>query len=1041
MMEESSSSSSHNNKANRKSDRTYVDYLQDVAGESYEEELGGLNTSGTSIKDTPSSHQNRFHLAIPTDHNDPETPRHQIPSGMVSPQLTEARSFVNGLLSPFSPLLKNHEQRQEFLQYVSLQPCRKVSVVVRVLPCDDPDKRCLFPHLKNAPDPQQLPSHATPLIRRPPKTPRDMVVVNPSAFGKFIPTEVTMETARLVAQVAHISSEDWARLYQFHHVMWPEGDHSHHNHNHNNINDHHGGQQGPFSTMDTISLAVAQDALSEQQSSMLISMGQAPSCIGTDGSALRKIIAHCRAILAMDAEGGVQGNNSNPGTVGTLSMVEIHGAKEHFRDVLYQQHKQNSVNGNENNSNNSNNRHHHVTLRHVDMKGAKLEGLTEVPIHDESIQISLESYFSRRLRRSTRQSVDTTIIAWISFWESSEAQEQGQDPFSQITCVEMSTSPSDKHNSNHYTHNQKVGNVTKQNRNVSLGLALRQLLLHNSSPKSAEPALSYRETTLTKVLQRSLESSKVVLLASVSQRSEDYDTTLFTLDYLRRLLVKPGKTAASPFTSNAFFDNALGDGGESVFGREEASTVTSATSTTPSKLQQYANDGYLLEKILSDPRQRLAKIFKMSPSPSTTGKKQSQQELETVPSNDEDYYHPVDYMEGLETSTASPKPYQSPPVTVENQPAEVSMSQMDPLRILDTMEPRETIEREHWSPVEPTYDDLNDDIQENLHLDENNSDYYDQGEDDDSLHDKEISEEEFSMQQQFQDQTDEFPHHIEDWHVEDPVTTVGVHSDDYMDGSSGSHVHQTWTPEDELVELAHKDISGGPVEEEIIFEPEQYDENDNDEFDLPNQPMSSAEEPSTIEESPSLPPAASISQEVEDNANTSWLEWQPSGNGQSDEYDDDDDVLEPQTQYDLPELSGSQYNESHIESNVNISVISKNESYQYLRHDSSVIHSTSGNEVNGKSPAHGIRLDNESRQRSAFESIHTPTIRKNQGETSRSSPSEEFNGELRVLEGAVHQIQHLQDDLWQARYVTYSGLHRNSLFATSFLVPFLTIFV
>ncbi len=48
-----------------------------------------------------------------------------------------------------------------------------------------------------------------------------MVLVNPLAFGKYIPTQVTMETARLVHQVAHISSDDWARKYTFHDIMWP----------------------------------------------------------------------------------------------------------------------------------------------------------------------------------------------------------------------------------------------------------------------------------------------------------------------------------------------------------------------------------------------------------------------------------------------------------------------------------------------------------------------------------------------------------------------------------------------------------------------------------------------------------------------------------------------------------------------------------------------------------------------------------------------------------------------------------------------------
>lgn len=168
-------------------DRSYTDYLRE-AGED-DEELKRLDTSGSSAGDI-------FASAL-------TTPRTGIPSGAISPQHTESHSFVNGLLSPFSPLLKGKEQREEFLEYVSLQPCRKVSIVVRVLPTseDDDDQRCIFPQIRgNA----RLPSTV-----QKPKTPRDMVVVNPAAFGTHIPSQVTMETARLVTQVAKQSCEDW----------------------------------------------------------------------------------------------------------------------------------------------------------------------------------------------------------------------------------------------------------------------------------------------------------------------------------------------------------------------------------------------------------------------------------------------------------------------------------------------------------------------------------------------------------------------------------------------------------------------------------------------------------------------------------------------------------------------------------------------------------------------------------------------------------------------------------------------------------------
>ena len=293
---------------------------------------------------------------------------------------TESKTFVNGLLSPFSPLLHSavhkksnldtiHDedednsnsnannnaettqqslkqtikrQREEFMQYVSLQPCRKVSVVVRVTAADDDAKRCIFPHFKDellpsggslgiAPENafQDNDQFATPQGKKPatlettpnsisnpsrlmsPTHRRDVVVVNPTAFGKYIPSQVTMETAKLVAQVANIASEDWARLYEFHHVMWPTPTKSR-----ESQNTVLGSPQGKaedlassYNTMDSLSRAVVQDLLAEHKSSLLISLGHESSCFGTtfDGTNEKptvcsiglwpKIMNQCAAML------------------------------------------------------------------------------------------------------------------------------------------------------------------------------------------------------------------------------------------------------------------------------------------------------------------------------------------------------------------------------------------------------------------------------------------------------------------------------------------------------------------------------------------------------------------------------------------------------------------------------------------------------------------------------------------------------------------------------------------------------------------------
>lgn len=657
-------------------DRSYVDYLQDVVGGGDEEDSKRLDISGSSAGDL---------LAAPIT----TTPYNGC--GIISPQLTEARSFVNGLLSPFSPLLKQQDQRNEFLQYVSLQPCRKVSIVVRVLPVEqnnDEEQRCVFPHIKN---------EQNPVVRKP-KAPRDMVVVNPSAFGKFIPSQVTMETARLVAQVAHISSEDWARLYEFHHVMW------------STPGDDENQAADQFSTMDSLGRAVAQDALIEHQSSLVISMGQTSSCIGMKDGLWPKIVSHCQALMEEKS-------------VCTLTMVEILEDKDSFRDLLNRKNKD-------------------VSIRHVDMKGAQLQGLTEVPI--DSMPALSESLLKRR-------KVNTTVVATLSLWENAVSHELNKAPNAQITCVELA--PASK-----LEDQQKPGNdVVHRKSAVSLGQALRQLLLHASV--GTEPAISYRETTLTKILQRSLESSKIVLVASVSQLSKDYESTVVTLNYLRRLLVQPGNTASSPFKSNSF--------------EEDSEKQNVESTTTPSKLQEYADDQYLLEKIVADPRQRLAKVFKMSPA------RKSAAPLEKAPSQDD--YQPVDYMEGLDYQPEE-QPWQSPPAL------STQIDKEDPLNYHEKK--LEALQDEQWQRLEIAETTSQESEQEWRYQDANSSSLQEE----EGINDHALLPHEEGDDQQGHGEDGDYDY---EWHAQGNVNEHGSHPDEQTTQHEDWHAekeetHQQW---------------------------------------------------------------------------------------------------------------------------------------------------------------------------------------------------------------------------------------------------------
>jgi len=115
----------------------------------------------------------------------------------------------------------------------------------------------------------------------------------------------------------------------------------------------------------------------------------------------------------------------------------------------------------------------------------------------------------------------------------------------------------------------------------SLGSVLRNIL-------SASATFSYRHSTLTKVLQRSLATSKkVMMIGNVSPDSASYEETLYILDYMHRLYRKrPGETANSPF------DNAP------AYNKEKL------TGIMPEDL---ASHPAFLNSVVSDPRQRIAK--------------------------------------------------------------------------------------------------------------------------------------------------------------------------------------------------------------------------------------------------------------------------------------------------------------------------------------------------------------------------------------------------------------------------------------------------
>ena len=102
--------------------------------------------------------------------------------------------------------------------------------------------------------------------------------------------------------------------------------------------------------------------------------------------------------------------------------------------------------------------------------------------------------------------------------------------------------------------------------------------------------MSYRECCLTKLLQRSLDpvGSKVILVGTVQSTSKYYERTLYTLNYMTRLFLRPGKTAESPF---------------------HATDSAEISADAAKMLATLAGKPDFLNTVVSDPRQRLARFF------------------------------------------------------------------------------------------------------------------------------------------------------------------------------------------------------------------------------------------------------------------------------------------------------------------------------------------------------------------------------------------------------------------------------------------------
>jgi hypothetical protein len=610
-----------------------------------------------------------------------------------------------GPLSPFSPLLKkapapssksspsrlsNSNTRTKQLQWKHLQPdnenddddfelsalsmaaCRRVSVVVSVNPPtmkrtrtnkninnsnsndsepeqDAGEKLCLFPLVDPHADladisgtagtKQHLSPTSATFQRARDSDARDLVVVNPTAFGRFIPSQVTMETAKLVAQIAHIQTEDWARIFRFHQVLWPGNDSSSSTMNHLTqavVNDvtvagsisvrtvvGMGGGNCETTTESLFGVVGTQSiAQVFSQSAIDLSEAQILERYGMLGLATKKILAAIGKTTRTTGEKETLNSVKSTSTsVCTLSLLEI--AEE---DVLYDLLAAKPFAGKTTKS------AHEVKLRYSgERHGAKVEGLSDVPLDSlKGLGHSLRRAFSVALHKKRKQNRGH-IIATLKVWPkragaNTNATAGGENNrYTAIQFVDLAT----VENENSTANAQRNASIRKST--STLGGILRSLLLKEAGN---ETMITYRESTLTKVLQRSLDhpDSRVIMLANVSPISDAYDDTMSTLRYVSRLLYRPGQTAQSPFDTPS---------------KGTSPTSPTTTEQSPINLDKFTGGGDLLAHMLSDPRQRLAKVMKPSRAKVPVSSKPLEAGVGT--------YIPTRYME-VDPATVCPPP-------------------------------------------------------------------------------------------------------------------------------------------------------------------------------------------------------------------------------------------------------------------------------------------------------------------------------------------------------------------------------------------------
>jgi len=459
----------------------------------------------------------------------------------------------------------------------------------------------------------------------------DLVVVNPSAFGKFIPSEVTMQTARLISQVGNIDSEDWARHYQFQQVMWPNRQ---------------------VRQMQLLAQSLANDLTSTTNTNDDIHR----IVIGT-GSSDNRVHAMfgrpTRSPTTVTATATTASEEEKIlyqyGLIGTTFQAILKRLPKHAVCVvslyeLLQEKEIRDLLATDTPINNKPKSTSSPRLRYPsDQKGVTVEGLTEFPInslqglwdclqpilvrHDTSNNRGKGKNFknlsSFQHYRHTYQGGH--VVVSLKILPSALIQEKLHLQSATLTICNLADTsatfsghglaktPTEHRHTNHNRTPQKeqlsptTTTLTSRQSTClrqsasSLGSVLCGALLRESGQDTIIP---YRDSTLTKVLQRPIghSDSRIVVVASLSPLSRAYHNTLATLRFVGRLLDHSVSLPTSPFKRKTINVSSP------VPSPSKRKTLASASPQL--LMEQFTSKESILKSVVTDPRQRLGRFYR-----------------------------------------------------------------------------------------------------------------------------------------------------------------------------------------------------------------------------------------------------------------------------------------------------------------------------------------------------------------------------------------------------------------------------------------------